>query len=282
MKLFDGKKIAEHILQDLKKEIKKSGTKPALAVILVGDNPESLLYISLKEKAASQVGIDFAKFRFPQGTSAGDIKKKIQELNQDKKINGILVQLPLPASYNQDEIIFQIDPQKDVDGFHPKNRYLTPPLIGAILFAFRESGNLSGKKAVALVNSEVFGRALKKFLAGEGLASRYYIKSNCSILELEGKLRSTDILITACGCPGMVTKDIIKNGAVLIDAGFSKVAEKKVRGDVDAESVKNKASFLTPVPGGIGPVTVALLLKNVFLASKFKKEDRHIRISEDR
>ena len=274
MILFNGKKVAEKILQDLKKDIAKAGARPALATILVGDSPESLLYVSLKEKAAKEVGINFLKVRFPQGAGTDDVKKKIQELNQDKSVDGILVQLPLPSGCNQDEIVSEINSEKDVDGFHSKNQKLVPPLVGAILLAIKKSGDEDcgsqteqGKKAIALVNSEIFGQRLKLFSKKEGLELEYHIKKTCPSLA-EEDLKAADILITTCGCPGMIRGEMIKQGAVLVDAGITRVAEKKVRGDVDADSVRDKAGFLTPVPGGIGPMTVALLLRNVFLASQ--------------
>lgn len=270
MRIFNGKKVAAKILHDLKEDIKQSKIRPGLAIVLIGENPESLLYVSLKEKAAQQVGINVLKFRFSKGVVQEDIKRKIQELNQDQKINGIIIQLPLPNEYNQDEIIAQIDPKKDVDGFHPANKWLKSPMISAIILAIKEKDiDFVGKKVVALVNSDIFGRQLVASLAKEGLKAEYLLKKTCSISDMQD-LKSADISITACGCPNMIKQDMIKHSAVLIDAGITRIGERRVVGDVDVDSVKDKASFLTPVPGGLGPVTVALLLKNTFLASELK------------
>ncbi len=285
MKLFDGKKTAQKILKQLAADIKKSKIRPRLAVILVGDDETSRLYIKLKKQAAEKVGIEVEEFNFPAQASEREIIERINVLSQDEKIHGILVQLPLPAAFNADRIINSINPLKDVDGFHKENQKLLqkdksklmPVLPLAILVAILQASknNLKGKKAMALVNSEIFGRVLKLILEKEGLAVEYLVRNTCLILGAEEKLKSADILITVCGCPALIKGEIIKKGAILIDAGITRYHDGKVMGDVDQESVSQKAAFLTPMPGGIGPVTLALLLRNVFLAARLVRQDRN-------
>lgn len=275
MKLFDGKKEKQKILKELSAKIKKSGLEPKLAVILVGDDDSSKLYVELKKKAAKKVGMGFEEFRFPANAPEEDIIKRIQELNGDEKVNGIIVQLPLPAIFNTDKIISAISPEKDVDGFHKENQKklekgeaeILPVLPCAILAAAQAASDISGKKAFALVNSETLGQALQFTFKKAGGELSYLVRNTCLVLGNEKEMRLADILITVCGCPNLVKGEMIKEGAVLVDAGITRYYDGKVVGDVDAENVKSKAVFLTPVPGGIGPMTVALLLKNVYLAA---------------
>jgi len=278
MKLFNGKKAAGEILKELAANIKKEKLRPGLAVILVGDDSSSRLYIRLKKEAAAKVDIKFEEHLFDNQAKEEEVIAKIKELNEDKKINGIVVQLPLPAVLNTDKIIEAIDPTKDVDGFHKENRSLfekkksklTPVLPATILYTLQAAlkNNLSGKSALALVNSEIFGQTLKSALEEEGVQAQYLVRNTCVVFGSEKEMKSADVLITVCGCPNIIKGEMIKGGAVLIDAGITRYHDGKVVGDVDQQSVKDKAAFLTPVPGGIGPLTVAMLLRNVYLAAR--------------
>lgn len=287
MKIFNGKKEAEKILADLKKKIKREGKKPKLAVILVGENPASRLYVKLKKSAGEKIGLEVIEIKFKKNVLEKEIIKRIKEFNLDKSIQGIIVQLPLPSGFKTEKIIEAIDPKKDVDGFHPVNRallkngkpYFYPVLPLAILTALKKSGkNLKNKKILALVNSNIFGRVLSDFLKRNGLRIRYILFSELQGLFLRGGLRKgspafrqrqikeADVLITVFSRPNFIKGSMIKKGAVLIDAGFIKRKGKSF-GNIDKESVADKAAWLSPVPGGVGPLTVALLLRNVFLAN---------------
>ena len=249
MKIINGKKIADRTLADLKKEIEKKKLKPSLAVILVGDNPASLLYVQRKEEAGQKIGIEIKKYNLPKQTSEKEILDLINSLNDDRQVNGILVQLPLPNHLAADKIIQAIRPTKDVDGFVKNSRFKSPFIL-AIERALQEtSRDLTGKKAVALVNFDIFGQALK---------------SQLKKLEFIKDLKKADIVITALGQPNCIKGDMIKEGVILIDGGISK-QNGKVVGDIDQESVKDKAKWLSPVPGGLGPMTVAFLLKNLVI-----------------
>ncbi|MBL7155450.1 MAG: bifunctional 5,10-methylenetetrahydrofolate dehydrogenase/5,10-methenyltetrahydrofolate cyclohydrolase [Candidatus Portnoybacteria bacterium] len=250
MRIIDGKKIASKILADLKKEIEKKKLKPCLAVILVGDNPVSLLYVQKKEQAAQKIGIEIRKYNLSKQTSEKEILEIIDSLNQDSQINGILVQLPLPNHLAADKIIQAIRPAKDVDGFVKNSRFKSPFIL-AVERALQETGqDLTGKKAVALVNSDIFGQVLK---------------SQLKKLEFIKDLKKADIIITALGQANCIKGDMIKERVILIDGGISK-QNGKVVGDIDQESVKDKAKWLSPVPGGLGPLTVAFLLRNIIKA----------------
>lgn len=249
MNIIDGQKIADEILRDLKKEIEKKELKPCLGVILVGDNLASQLYVQKKEEAAQKVGIEIKKKVLPQDASEEEILKVVDQLNQDNQINGILIQMPLPEGINSDKIIKTINPEKDVDGFLPESKF-DSPFILAIKKALASTGeNLDNKNSIALVNSDIFGQALKKKLN---------IEYSVGLTELE----KFDVIITALGQPGIIKGSMVKDGVILIDGGISK-KDGKIQGDVDRDSVKEKASWLSPVPGGLGPLTVAFLLKNL-------------------
>lgn len=274
MKIFNGKRAAGKILLFLKNKIKKEKITPRLAVILVGDDSASKLYIKLKKKAARKVGIKVVQYNFKKNVKENSIVKKIVFLNKNTLINGILVQLPLPGGFNTDKIVQAIDPKKDVDGFHKinrdllkkgKNPFLYPILPSGILIALKSAAkNLKNKKIVALVNSKVLGQTLKDFFKKEErIKINYLLRRNIADLNL----KSADVIITVCGKANLIKGEMVKNKVILIDAGFTYFRGKSV-GDVNRESVEEKAAFLTPVPGGIGPLTVALLLKNVYLAAK--------------
>lgn len=270
MKLLKGKKIADVILKKIKGEIKKSSLQPALAVILVGNDKASHLYVNLKRKAAKKIGIKFQLFRFSAKVKEAEIIQKIQELNADKKISGMIVQLPLPKNLNTQRIMDAIDPRKDVDGFSVKNTANLQPVFPQAIMEILSASFLKvpfrkEAKAVVIANSEKFGKVMVNTLRQKKISGMYVLSSK--LKKNIKKVQNADIIISAVGKPGLITDKMIKKGVIIIDGGITKKG-KKVLGDVDFESVKNKVSFLTPVPGGVGPVTIACLLRNTYLAAK--------------
>lgn len=282
MKIFNGKRAADKILADLSKEIKKTKCKLAFAVILVGEDPASKLYIELKKKAAAKIGMAVKEYFFDSKAAEEEIINKIKELNEDAKINGIIVQLPLPAIYNTDKIVETIDPKKDIDGFGSENRklleknkaWLQPVLPEAIFKALVTAlrNKFADKKILALVNSETFGKTLKQVLNNAGFQMEYLVRNHCVIFGAEKEIKAADILISVCGCPNFLKADMIKEGAVLIDGGVTRWSDGRVVGDFERANVSQRAAYLTPVPGGIGPLTIALLLRNVYLASQLNDD----------
>ncbi|MFA6383473.1 MAG: bifunctional 5,10-methylenetetrahydrofolate dehydrogenase/5,10-methenyltetrahydrofolate cyclohydrolase [Parcubacteria group bacterium] len=274
MRLLKGKKIAGKTLNDLKKALQKQKLKPGLAVILVGENKASKVYVGLKKKAAKAVGINFYLFKFKKFEKEAEVIKKIKELNEDKKINGMIVQLPLPDGFNTQKIINMINVKKDADGFHPVNlkvflagRSRVYPVFPKAIIKILEFSrvNLRNKQAIVVANSKIFGETMRVALRGKGIKADYILAGE--IKKKTTQIMNADILITAIGKPGLIRGDIVKNGAVVIDGGITKIG-RKVAGDIDFNSVKKKASYITPVPGGVGPVTIACLLENVYLLSK--------------
>lgn len=278
MFLLPGKQIADGILVRLKRDISEEKLRPGLAVLLVGKNPESKLYAGLKEKAAYEAGIIFHRIDLSENIKEQEIVHTIEKLNKDSNISGIIVQLPLPDNFNTQKIIDTISPLKDADGFHPENlklffqgqARLWPVFPKAILELLKSSGEkIKDKNTIIIANSDTFGKTMKKALEYEGVKGDYVIFN--TIPQHEEKISRADIVISACGIPGIVTGSLIKKGAIVIDGGISKKG-RNVFGDADFESVKNVAAFLSPVPGGVGPVTIACLLENVYKASKLKME----------
>jgi methylenetetrahydrofolate dehydrogenase (NADP+)/methenyltetrahydrofolate cyclohydrolase len=270
MKLIKGQKIADGILAVLKKKIKKEKLKPGLAVILVGEDKASKIYVALKKKAARKIGVEFSLFKFGKNIQEEKVIDKVKELNKDEKIHGILIQLPLPAKFDTQKIINAVDYRKDADGFHPRNvklfsqgKELFWPVFPKAIVKILEysSRNLKRKNAVVVANSKKFGEAMKVALKKKELKAKYVLSRNLR------KINDADIVITAVGKPGLIRNNMIKKGAIIIDGGIAKIG-KKTLGDVDIKSVRNIAGFVSPVPGGVGPVTVATLMENVYLASK--------------
>lgn len=268
MKLLQGKIISEKILGGLKKKISARKVKPGLAVILVGENKASETYVFLKEKAAKKIGINFYKFKFVKNTAENKITDKIKELNADKKINGIIVQLPLPKKFHTQKIINLISLQKDADGFSGQiNAKSLQPVFPKAIIKMIESSkvNLKNKKAVIIANSKIFGKTMQIALAKKKIKSEYILSKK--LKQNIGKIQKADIIISAVGKRNLIVGDMIKKGAIIVDGGISK-EKGRTFGDVNFQSVASKASFLSPVPGGVGPVTIACLLENVYLASR--------------
>ena len=269
--IIDGKKEAEVLREEIKKEIisikNKTNKSPVLTVILVGDFAPSQIYVKNKEKISKEVGINSNVIKYPKDVSEEEILKKIKELNNDKNVSGILVQLPLPDQISKEKVINLIDPLKDVDGFSPINAGnlasgynaivpCTP--LGCLLLLKKVEKNLSGKHAVIIGRSNLNGKPLAQLL----------LKENCTVTITHSKTKNlkeeclkADILIAAVGVANLVKKDWVKSGSVIIDVGINKQGDKIV-GDVNFEEVKDKVKAITPVPGGVGPMTIACLLKN--------------------
>lgn len=263
IKLIDGKKIAERVKDSIAQEIYSyKGLKPNLAIILVGERPDSKLYVLLKEREAVKVGVDTHIYRLDESISEEELLKVIYFLNKDDVVDGILVQLPLPEKFNTEKVIESIDPNKDVDGFHSAHpKYIMSPVLASIKACLEDIKFKSeGKRACVMYNSEIFGTSVKDLLKEIG------------VKEITEKSDEADLLITALGKPHFIKKEMIKDGAVIIDIGITQVAE-EVQGDVDFEDVKEKASYITPVPGGIGPMTIAFLFKNVLTIFKERRSD---------
>ena len=269
--IIDGEKEAEVLRNEIKKEINllKEKTKkvPALSVILIGNYAPSEIYVRNKVKKSKEVGINSDIIRYPDNVSEKEVLKKIIELNEDSKVSGILVQLPIPKQINKEKIINLIHPSKDVDGFHPVNvgnlasgyHAITPCTpLGCSLLIKKIEKNLSGKHAVIVGRSNLNGKPMAQLL----------LKENCTVTIVHSKTKNikdecskADILIVAIGVPNFVKKDWVKEGSIVIDVGINKL-ENKIVGDVQFEEVKEKAKAITPVPGGVGPMTIACLLKN--------------------
>lgn len=276
MNRIDGKEIANQMKEDLKERVGDMNTVPGLGVVLVGDDLASKLYVDLKEKSAKEIGISVQKILLPESASEREVLDTVEAFNRDVSIHGILVQLPLPDHLNIDTIIHAIHLKKDVDGFHPENetRFLSgrggffPVFPRAIFELVKFSGeSLAGKRALIFSNSDRFGEVMSKVFERAGISAEYILSDALDNSESIERLRRADILVTAVGKPGSVTRDHVRPGAILIDGGITKVGD-KVIGDVDAESLENIPGFLSPVPGGVGPVTIACLLTNVVEAAE--------------
>ncbi len=266
-KILDGKAIAQTIKDKIKEEIKHTNAKIGFVAILIGNDEASKIYVNLKQKVATEIGIDFQKITMTEDISEKELIDTIKNLNTDTNIHGILVQLPLPPHLNPDKIIQQIDVSKDADGFHPENEkliytdnylILSPP-ISAIMRMIEETGeNISGKKCAIIANSEKFANPIKYIIEKQNCEAQIFIyeKNICS------KIGYADIIISATGNPCSIKRKDIKENSILIDVGISRLPDGKVSGDFDFEDVKEKAGYITPVPGGIGPLTIAYLFYN--------------------
>ena len=271
MILIDGKKEAANLREELKKEVsnlkKKYNKVPGLTVILIGEDAPSKIYVKNKEKSANEVGLKSEVIRYPDTVEEKTVLDKIDELNMDKNVSGILVQLPLPKHFDKQKVIERILPSKDVDGFHPVNvgnlssgyqSSIPCTPLGCYLMIKKIEPNLNGKKAVVIGRSNLNGKPMTQLL----------LKENCTVTvthsktkDLKGECLKGDIVIAAVGIPELVKGDWIKKDAIVIDVGINKT-DKGIVGDVAFEEVSKVAKALTPVPGGVGPMTIACLLKN--------------------
>jgi methylenetetrahydrofolate dehydrogenase (NADP+) / methenyltetrahydrofolate cyclohydrolase len=280
MNIIDGKRLAEKMKDEIAKEVFSLGeNRPNLAIILVGEREDSKLYVSLKEEEAKKVGIDTHLYHCPADIDEREVFDMVDFLNKDESIDAILVQLPLPAGFDTDGIILAIDPLKDVDGFHPdnlkvlfdtcKHQHVVPPVFRVVLEMLDAINfDLAGKKACVVANSDVFGAPLVKVLECRQ-AEAFLVKANDK--DLAKQAATADLLITAIGRPHFITADMVKQNAVVIDIGITK-KDGKVLGDVDFVEVEKKASFITPVPGGVGPMTIAATLQNTVELYKRRRQ----------
>lgn len=271
---LDGKAMAEEILAGLKKKISDLPQPPGLAAVLVGDNPASALYVKNKEKACRRVGITFHQYLCNDQCMADanetQVLEAIKFLNRDPLITAIIVQLPVPKGFLADTLVAAVDPTKDVDGFHPKNierllagePVLTPPLIRTIqkLIAAADVP-LAGKTVAILGRDSVLRKTLGKVLVDAGAHVSTAVATDADFAH---KIKAADVVISALGKPGIITGDLIKPDAALIDVGITRLPDGTYAGDVDAASVEKVAAAYTPTPGGVGPLTVAMLLENVY------------------
>jgi len=269
--ILDGKKEAALLREEIKKEIleikKKTSKSPGLSVILIGNFAPSQIYVKNKEKNSKEVGITSEVIKYSEEVKESEILEKIEELNNNNSVSGILVQLPLPAHISKEKIINAIKPSKDVDGFHPINvgnlsagyKAIVPCTpLGCLLLIKKAEKNLTGKHAVIIGRSNLNGKPMAQLLLKEDCTVSI-VHSKTKDLKLE--CQKADILVAAVGVANLVKGDWVKKGSIIIDVGINKVADKIV-GDVDFKEVKDKAKAITPVPGGVGPMTIACLLKN--------------------
>ncbi|MCK9439673.1 MAG: bifunctional 5,10-methylenetetrahydrofolate dehydrogenase/5,10-methenyltetrahydrofolate cyclohydrolase [Patescibacteria group bacterium] len=275
MNIIDGKKIGEKIKTKIAKEvfslIQAGERRPSLAIILAGDRSDSSLYVSLKEKSAKEVGIDTSLYLIKEDDSEEDFIKTIKFLNNDDSVDGILIQLPLPKKFNTEKILKKINPIKDVDGFCvDKPQEILSPVVLAIKESLASlKKDFKNKKAFLFYNSEIFRNEVKNFLEKENIFLESYCMKDSSEFDdkIIKKIKECEILITAVGKPRFIKKDFLFEGMTIIDIGISKEGE-KVFGDVDFSDVKKLNINITPVPGGVGPMTVACVLKNTLIAYK--------------
>ncbi|MBS3070364.1 bifunctional methylenetetrahydrofolate dehydrogenase/methenyltetrahydrofolate cyclohydrolase FolD [Candidatus Micrarchaeota archaeon] len=273
-KILDGKKIAEGIKEKIAGEISGWKKKPGLATVLVGDNPASKVYVSMKNVACKKYGFYSREIHLPESISQKQLLEKVAELNKDDAIHGILVQLPLPPQIDENAILSAIKPEKDVDGFHPEslgkliqgNPSFVPCTPRGVIHLIKSTGEkLEGKHAVIIGRSNIVGKPTAILLLQENCTVTVCHSRTTNLAE---EVKKADIIVAAVGKPKLVTKEMVKQGAVVIDVGTTKLADGRLCGDVDFEGVKEKASWITPVPGGVGPMTIAMLLQNTFEAAK--------------
>ena len=275
-KILSGKVVSQRIKDELKEEVKELNAKgifPGLAVIIVGDDPASRVYVNSKKKACEEIGVYSEEYALPAETSEKELLQLVEKLNNEPKINGILVQLPLPKHIDEETIINAISPKKDVDAFHPSNvgkimigNYdFLPCTPAGVMELIKESGiDVSGKECVIVGRSNIVGKPQAMLLLhANGTVTICHSRTQ----DLKAKTKNADILVAAVGIPNFITGDMIKEGAVVIDVGINRIAEKTLVGDVEFESAEKVASAITPVPGGVGPMTIAMLMKNTVKAA---------------
>ena len=281
-KILSGKEVSKRIKDELKvenAELKNKGIYAGLAVILVGDDPASKVYVSNKKKACEEIGIYSQEHLLPADITEEELLALIEQLNKDPKISGILVQLPLPEGLDEEKVINSIDPKKDVDAFHPINvgkimigNYdFVPCTPAGIMELIKESGiDICGRECVVVGRSNIVGKPMSMLLLhANGTVTVCHSRTK----NLAEKTKNADILVAAVGIPNFITGDMIKEGAVVIDVGINRLENGKLTGDVEFESAGKKASAITPVPGGVGPMTIAMLMKNTLKAAIINKEE---------
>ena len=282
--IIDGKSISVQVRAELKQETEafaaKTGVRPGLAVIIVGSDPASQVYVRNKRRACEEVGYYSEAYELPETTTQDELNALVDKLNADDKIHGILCQLPLPKHLDENEVILRIDPKKDVDAFHPYNvgkimigdyAYLPCTPAGVMVLLERSGIEIAGKECVVVGRSNIVGKPQAMLLLhANGTVTVCHSRTK----NLAEVCRRADILVAAIGKADFFTADMIKEGAVVIDVGMNRRADGKLTGDVDFESVAPKASYITPVPGGVGPMTITMLMKNTLTAAKMAVENK--------
>lgn len=271
--ILDGKKTAAAVRENIKEQVaqlqKEGKTVPGLAVVIVGENPASKVYVGQKEKACNAAGFNSILHRLPENTTQEELLELVEKLNCDPKVHGILVQLPLPSQIDSDRVISSIVPEKDVDGFHPSNigrlatglPCISPCTPKGIIYLLEEYGiEMEGKNAVIIGRSNIVGKPIAHMLMDRNATVTI---CHSRTKDIAFYTRNADIIIAAVGRPRFLTADMVKDGAVVVDVGINRLEEGLV-GDVDFEGLKEKVSFITPVPGGVGPMTIAMLLLNTY------------------
>lgn len=275
--IIDGKSLAKEIRENLKKEAEKlrdKGIIPHLAVIMVGDNDASKVYVRNKSRACEEIGIEFKEYLLPNTTKQSELIELIKKLNEDKKVNGILLQSPIPKPLNIQKAFNTISPEKDVDGFNPYNvgnlcigqdGFIPCTPLGIMKMFEKYNIDIDGKKVAIIGRSNIVGKPMAQcMLAKNATVTICHSRTR----ELKKEVKDADIIISASGKRNIVTSDMVKDEVVIIDVGMNRNDEGKLCGDVDFEKIKEKASYITPVPGGVGPMTIAMLMENVIKATK--------------
>ena len=277
-KIINGKEISATIRSEIKeateKLIAESGVRPGLAVIIVGEDPASQVYVRNKKRACDEVGFYSESYELPESTTQDELNALVDRLNKDEKIHGILCQLPLPKHLDENEVIMRIDPKKDVDAFHPENvgkimigdySFLPCTPAGVMALLERSGIDVCGKECVVVGRSNIVGKPQAMLLLhANGTVTICHSRTK----NLAEVCRRADILVAAIGKADFFTGDMVKEGAVVIDVGMNRRADGKLTGDVDFASVEPKASYITPVPGGVGPMTITMLMQNTLTAAK--------------
>lgn len=291
MELLDGKKVSEDIKKEITTEVNKMRENnekvPHLAAIIVGNDGASLTYVASKVKACERVGFESTLIKMPSTTSETELLKKIKELNENQDIDGFIVQLPLPKQIDTQKVLMAVDPSKDVDGFHPENfgkmaldmtTFIPATPFGILELLERYNVQTEGKHTVVIGRSHIVGRPMSILMGRKGFPGNSTVTLTHSHTKNITQITSqADIIITALGVPNYLKAEMIKDDAVIIDVGITRVADEtsekgyRIVGDVDFDAVSKKASFITPVPGGVGPMTISMLLKNTLLAREQKR-----------
>lgn len=277
MELLKGKEVAQKTREKLKEEVielKAKGISPKLAVIMVGDDSASQIYVRNKSKVCNEIGIEFDEYLLPEKTKQTELLELIEKLNNDKTINGILLQSPIPKHLDINEAFRTISPEKDVDGFHPTNvgklvlgqdTFISCTPFGIMKIFEDYNIDLEGKNAVVIGRSNIVGKPMSQCLLNKNATVTICHSKTKNLAEVT---KQADIVVAAIGKPCFVTADMVKKDAIVIDVGINRGEDGKIKGDVDFENVKEKASYITPVPGGVGPMTIAMLMANVVKAAK--------------
>lgn len=275
MKIIDGKKLAKQIRENLKiecEELKEKGINPKLAVIMVGDDKASKIYVKNKSKACNEIGIQYEEYLLDKNINQNELIELIEKLNNDKTVHGILLQSPVPDGLDINEAFRKISPEKDVDGFNPTNvgklalnqdTFVSCTPYGIMRMFEAYNIDLEGKKVVIIGRSNIVGKPLMQCCLNKNATVTICHSKTKNIKE---HVKDADVVISAIGKPEYVTADMVKDGAIVIDVGINRTEDGKIVGDVDFENVSKKASYITPVPGGVGPMTIAMLMNNVIKA----------------